>query len=102
MLEQLAARPDSARLLLVEPVAVGPSGLERHEQTMRGLAERLARSRPEGAPSLAPDELQLRCEAGVGAVHRVVSARIVEGRTRDLPQLAGELAPLLRSLTAAG
>jgi AcrR family transcriptional regulator len=102
VLEQLAARPDSARLLLVEPVAVGPSGLERHEQTMRGLAERLARARPAAAPSLSPDELQLRCEAGVGAVHRVVSARVVAGRARDLPELAGELVPILRVLTAAG
>jgi AcrR family transcriptional regulator len=102
VLEQFAARPDSARLLLVEPPAAGQSGLERHERTMRGLAERLARSRPEAAPSLAPDELQLRCEASVGAVHRVVSARILEGRTRDLPDLAGELVPLVRALTAAG
>jgi AcrR family transcriptional regulator len=102
VLEHLAARPDFARLLLVEPVAVGPSGLERHERTMRELAERLARARPAAAPGLRPEELRLRCEASVGAVHRVVAARIVEGRARDLPGLAPELVPLVRSLAAVG
>jgi AcrR family transcriptional regulator len=101
LLEHLAARPHFARLLLVEPVAAGAAGLERHERTMRGLAERLERSRPEADPSLSPEELRLRCEASVGAVHRVVSARIVEGRARDLPDLAGELGLVVRALAAA-
>jgi AcrR family transcriptional regulator len=100
ILEHLAARPDFARLLLVEPPAVGPSGVERHERTMRELAERLARSRPAAAPDLGPDELRLRCEASVGAVHRVVSARIVDGRARDLPGIAAELVTLVRALAA--
>jgi AcrR family transcriptional regulator len=100
LLEHLAARPDFARLLLVEPAAVGPPGIERHERTMRELAERLARSRPAAAPDLGPDELRLRCEASVGAVHRVVSARIVEGRARDLPGMAAELVGLVRALAA--
>jgi AcrR family transcriptional regulator len=100
LLEHLAARPDFARLLLVEPVAVGPSGLERHERTMRDFAERLARARPAAAPGLRPDELRLRCEASVGAVHRVVAARLVEGRARDLPGLATELGGLVRALAA--
>ena len=101
ILEHLAARPHFARLLLVEPIAAGAAGLERHERTMRGLAERLERSRPAAAPGLGPEELRLRCEASVGAVHRVVSARVVEGRARDLPDLAGELVLLVRALAAA-
>jgi AcrR family transcriptional regulator len=100
VLERLAARPDFARLLLVEPVAVGASGLERHERTMRELAERLARSRPATASGLRPDELRLRCEASIGAVHRVVAARIASGRARDLPGLAAELGRLVRTLAA--
>jgi AcrR family transcriptional regulator len=100
VLEHLAARPDFARLLLVEPPAVGPSGVERHERTMSELADRLARSRPPAAPELRPEELQLRCEASVGALHRVVSSRIVEGRARDLPGMAGELVGLVRTLAA--
>jgi AcrR family transcriptional regulator len=98
MLERLAARPDFARLLLVELPAVGPPGIERHEQTMRELAERLADSLRTAGPKLRPDELRLRCEASVGAVHRVVSARVVEGRARDLPGMAGELVGLVRAL----
>ena len=101
VLEQLAARPHFARLLLVEPIAAGAAGLERHERTMRRLAERLARSGLAGAPGVGPEDLRLRCEAGVGAVHRVVSARIVDGRARDLPDLAGELVLLVRALAAA-
>ena len=102
LLGELAARPAFARVLLVEALTIGPTGLERHERTMRRLAERLARSRPAAAPTLAPEELRVRCEASVGAVHRVVSARIVEGRARELPDLAGELVPLVRALAAAG
>ncbi|HEY7453956.1 MAG TPA: TetR/AcrR family transcriptional regulator [Thermoleophilaceae bacterium] len=101
-LEQLADRPDFARLLLVEATAIGPSGVELHEQTMRRLAERLAESLPNGKQGLAPDEVRLRCEASVGAIHRVLLARIVEGRSRDLPELADELVPLVRALAAAG
>jgi AcrR family transcriptional regulator len=100
VLEHLAARPDFARLLLVEPVAVGASGVERHERTMHELAERLARSRPKAASGLRADEVRLRCEASVGAVHRVVAARIVQGRARDLPGLAGELVGVVRALAA--
>jgi hypothetical protein len=67
---------------------------------MREFAERLARSRPAAARGLGQDELWLRCEASVGAVHRVVAARIVEGRARDLPGLAADLVRLVRGLAA--
>jgi AcrR family transcriptional regulator len=101
LLEYLAARPHFARLLVVEPVAAGAPGLERHERTMRDLADRLARSRRRASPGLGPDELRLRCEASVGAVHRVVAARIVQGRAGDLPALAIELGGLVRTLAKA-
>jgi AcrR family transcriptional regulator len=102
LFEYLAARPHFARLLVVEPVAAGAPGLERHERTMRELADRLARSRPRTSDGLGSDELLLRCEASVGAVHRVVAARIVQGRAGDLPSLAMELGGLVRSLAAVG
>lgn len=102
LLEFLASCPDIARLLVVEPVSAGAPGLERHERTMGELADRLAAS---FAPALEPDEgeqLRLRSEATVGALHRVIHARIVAGRARELPALApalmsvmGELAPAL-------
>ena len=100
VLEYLATKPDFARVLVVEPVAAGPLGVARHERTMQELAERLARSSGPDGSDLAPDQLRLRCEASVGAVHRVMAARIVEGRARDLPGLASELAGLVRTLAA--
>jgi AcrR family transcriptional regulator len=103
ILEFLAERPAAARLLVVEPASSGSAGVERHERTMRALVERLVRSRAQVAASTDGDaELRLRCEAGVGAVHRVVQARIVEGSTSSLPQLAPELAGVLDELSPTG
>jgi AcrR family transcriptional regulator len=101
VLQYLATCPDVARLLVVEAVSAGAVGLERHERTMRELTERLAESFAEAPSPLVGEHLRLRCEATIGALHRVVHARIVEGRARELPQLApqlmtvvGELAPV--------
>jgi hypothetical protein len=41
----------------------------------------------------------LRAEAGVGAVHRIVHARIVDGRAGELERLAPELSCVVRELT---
>jgi AcrR family transcriptional regulator len=97
VLDHFAESPGFARLLVVEPASVGQPGLQRHESTMRELSDRLAVSHP-AAAQLAPDELRLRCEASVGALHRVVHARIAAGRVRELPELAPQLAGLVREL----
>jgi AcrR family transcriptional regulator len=97
----LAARPDRARLLVVEALSVGSPGVERHEHTMSELAELLARSRA-GLAELVDDGLRLRCEASVGALHRVVHARIVQGRTRELPALGEELVGLMGEFATIG
>jgi len=101
VLGYLATKPDFARVLVVEPAAAGPLGVARHERTMHELVELLARSSGRDGSGLEPDQLRLRCEASVGAVHRVMAARIVEGRASDLPGLASELAGLVRSLAVA-
>jgi AcrR family transcriptional regulator len=98
VLEYLAARPDYARLLVVDSVSVGPPGVERHERTMRELAQLLTRCHPHRESA----QLRLRCEASVGAVHRIVHARIVEGRARELPALAPQLARLVHELAPPG
>lgn len=97
VLEQLADRPGFARVLVVDSAAAGAAALERHERTMRALADRLEHWHPDSA-RLPPRQLRLLCEAGVGALHRVVQAHIVEGRAADLPRLAPELAGVVRRL----
>jgi AcrR family transcriptional regulator len=97
----LAARPDRARLLVVEAISVGSPGVERHERTMSELTELLARSRA-GLAELVDDGLRLRCEASVGALHRVVHARIVQGRAHELPGLGEELVGLMGEFATTG
>lgn len=99
----LARGPDVARLLVVEPVSAGARGLERHERTMRELADRLAASltSDEHARAGAGEDLHLRCEATVGALHRVVHSRIVEGRAGELPDLAPDLMDVMGGLAPA-
>jgi len=99
LLDYLDAHPDLARLLVVETVRAGPSGLERHERTMRQLAERIVRARP--APPARDEDLRLRAEASVGAVHGILHARIVDGRADDLTSLAPELTRVVRELAVA-
>jgi AcrR family transcriptional regulator len=94
LLEGAAAHPGLARVLLVEPLAAGPAGVERHERTMRELAALLARSH-----LCAGEHPVVAFEAAVGAVHRVVHARLVAGRADELPALAGDLAGVLCRLT---
>jgi AcrR family transcriptional regulator len=101
VLDYLAEQPDFARVLVVEPPAVGPPGIDRHERTMAELADWLAARRADGA-ELGHDELRLRCEASIGAIHRVLAARIVAGRASDLPALAADLSALVAGLVAAG
>jgi AcrR family transcriptional regulator len=95
LLGYLADHPDRARLLMVEPVSAGTAGLERHERTMGDLARRLSRSHPRA------DGHGLVLEAAVGALHRVLHARIVQGRARQLPYLAAELAATIARLVDA-
>ncbi len=86
---------------MVEAISVGSPGLERHERTMSELAERLARFQA-GVAELAGDGMRLRCEASVGALHRVVHSRIVQGRASELPELGGELVNLMGELAPTG
>lgn len=82
--------------LVVESVRAGPSGLDRHERTTRELVRRIVRAQP-GA-RLEEDCLMLGAEAGVGAVHRIVQARIVDGRAGELTGLAPEQSRVMREL----
>jgi AcrR family transcriptional regulator len=98
LFEYLAAEPGLARLWLVEPPSLGAAGIERHERTMKQLAERLAELRREREGGAVNGQAAVMFEASVGAVHRVVQARLLDGRSDDLPELASDLARVVRGL----
>ncbi|MFI5005612.1 MAG: TetR/AcrR family transcriptional regulator [Solirubrobacterales bacterium] len=85
---EVAAKPQAARLALVEILAAGPVGLERIERTrgavQRTLAERLCEPQ---APPPPPAVLQ-----GIaGGIWHVARRRLLEDAPHELPELAGGL-----------
>ena len=98
LFEYLAAEPGLARVWLVEAPSLGAAGVERHERTMKQLANRLAGLRPAREGGARNGQGAVRFEASVGAVHRVVQARLLEGRAEELPELAPDLARVVRGL----
>jgi AcrR family transcriptional regulator len=98
LLQYLAAEPGLARVWLVEAPSLGAAGLARHERTMKKLAGRLAGLRRGEDGGAGAAEATVRLEASVGAVHRVVQARLLEGRADELPLLASDLAGVVRGL----
>jgi AcrR family transcriptional regulator len=98
LFEYLASEPGLARVWLVEAPSLGAAGIERHERTMKQLAERLAGLRQAREGGARNGQGAVRFEASVGAVHRVVQARLLEGRAEELPELAPDLARLVRGL----
>jgi AcrR family transcriptional regulator len=101
LFDLLAAEPALARLWLVEAPTLGPPGITRHERTMRQLAGRLAELQPGGDGEAPGRGAEVRFEASVGAVHRVVQARLLAGRAQELPGLAPELAQVVSGLVSA-
>jgi AcrR family transcriptional regulator len=89
-LGELAARPNSANLILVEAYAAGPGMAER----IAAATARIARVRFDGlegaaeAPSPASARLATAVVAGVAHVART---SLLTGRTAELPNLAGPL-----------
>jgi AcrR family transcriptional regulator len=102
LFEYLASEPGLARVWLVEAPSVGAAGIDRHERTMKVLAERLAWLQHESEGGSVNGRGAVRFEASVGAVHRVVQARLLDGRADELPELAPHMARVVRGLVAAG
>lgn len=102
LFEYLAAEPGMARVWLVEAPSLGPEGIDRHERTMRQLAELLASLHGDGHGDGANGQARMRFEASVGAVHRVVQARLLDGRADELPALAPDMARVVRGLVGVG
>lgn len=96
LLRYFAAWPAHARVLCIDILAVGPEGLARHEATMTRLATEVVRyqdplERP--APgALRNDDV---AHAVLGAVHRIIQRRLIDGRHASLPRLAPAICTLL-------
>lgn len=99
LFEYLASEPGLARVWLVEAPSVGAAGIARHERTMSELATRLA-ALGRDADGRANGRRAVDFEASVGAVHRVVQARLLDGRASELPELAPHMARVVRGMVA--
>jgi AcrR family transcriptional regulator len=88
----LAAEPELARLVLIEPVAVGGAAAERQRASLRGIGERLRVGREAASkPELLPDGIE---EALVGGIVALVVREVGAGRAERLPRLLPELLAL--------
>jgi len=96
LLRYFAAWPAHARVLCVDILAAGPIGLARHEATMGRLAAEVVRYRdPLERPApglLRSDDV---AQAVLGAVHRIIQRRLIDGRHASLPRLAPAICTLL-------
>jgi hypothetical protein len=89
-LERLAARPEAARVCIVEVLAAGPEAIERRTAVMREFARiidvnvnhLLGRSRP--LPVMT-------AETVVGGIFEAIFRRISAGETHELPALLPDL-----------
>jgi AcrR family transcriptional regulator len=79
LLEFLADQPELARLLVVEVTGAGPSALRRRNEGVRTLAALLADT--EEDPPLA-------AQVTAGGIWEVIHAVVLDGRVREVPELA--------------
>jgi AcrR family transcriptional regulator len=97
LLRYFAAWPAHARVLCIDILAAGPAGLARHEATMTCLAAELVRQ--QDLPPERPVPGKLRADdvahAVLGAIHRIVQRRLIDGRHASLPRLAPAICTLL-------
>jgi hypothetical protein len=88
-------------VLLIEVLSAGPSGPQRHEQTIAMLAEQLGSCsswQPGRCPGLARGEL---AQAAIGAMMRIVQHKLVTEGGEELPALLPALLALATRVTVA-
>jgi AcrR family transcriptional regulator len=90
-LEVLASQPAIARTALIEIYAVGPAAFSQRARLQRRFVDTLTAI--VGANS---EPARFACEAFVGAVSSLVSARIADGDIDGLRNLRGKLVDLVR------
>jgi len=90
-LRGLASAPEFARVLLIETYAAGPVALEGRIALQRRFAEAIG-----AVLGATTDDDRFTCEALVGAVSSLVTARLATGDVEGLLALREPLAALLR------
>jgi hypothetical protein len=89
MLAFMAAEPAFARMCMVEPLAAGPTALERYLSAVNLISTMLDEGRREGDRiERAPASLAKGIVSGAA---EVIRAQILAGRTERLPELLPEL-----------
>jgi AcrR family transcriptional regulator len=89
-LQFVASEPAFADMCIVEVMAAGPEAVERRKDAMQAFAALIQRGVDDQLPKRGrPPELV--AETIVGGIYEVVYARIVQGRTAELPELLPDL-----------
>ncbi len=83
-----AAEPSLAWLCVVEVLAAGPRALARRDAAMAAFGAYLDQDLPEELTARTPRVLT---EVLVGGVYELIYARILHGRTADLPALLPDI-----------
>lgn len=86
---EVAGKPRAARLALVEPFEVGPTAVEQLRRT-DALCEAMIGESLAGAPE-SVELPPLVLKGMVGGVARVTRARLLDGRTAEMPGLGESL-----------
>lgn len=89
-LEFAASESQYAETLIVEVLAAGPAAIQRRNALIKALAELLHRGAQSKGSGFQPPELT--AETVVGGIYEVIYARVLQGRTTELPQLLPDLA----------
>jgi AcrR family transcriptional regulator len=93
VLTLFAADPPTARLLTVEILALGPSGVARHDAAIEAFATRLRAGREGGNPlSPAADWVTV---AGIASL---LGKRVIAGEAAALPGLEDEIVAMVAAL----
>lgn len=92
-LQTLADEPAAARTFLVEVYSAGPEAIRRRAAMLDGFVE--LTTRMVGAED---EDARFRCEAFVGAVSALVTARVAAGQQATLPALHAPLVGLAHRL----
>jgi AcrR family transcriptional regulator len=89
-LEFVASEPAFADMCIVEVLAAGPEAVARRNRAMAGFAGLIESAGADALPKRALPP-SLTAETVVGGIYEVIYARILQGRTNELPELMPDL-----------